>query len=87
MAKEKPESPKSDPVDVVVTYSIHPYYAVSSDAARLTGIMGFGKTLQEALENLRFQVNAKYPKDTFKIIEKIDSSKNHRWSANETNEV
>lgn len=69
----------SDPEQFVITYSIHPYFAVSADADKLKGIRGVGETPQKALQNLRVEVAKRYPKSLYKVVEKYKESETGKW--------
>jgi hypothetical protein len=54
---------------VTIRYAVEPYFSVSCDDPRLSGIRGVGATKREALANMRAAVRRTYPFSGYDIVE------------------
>lgn len=70
MARAKVKDIEDRP-DVVVNYTILPWFAVEADLEQLSGIRGIGRTPLDALSNMRGEVLRKYPLGQYRLVEKI----------------
>lgn len=70
MARPK-QVAKEERQTVVVTYTVQPYFAVSSDVT--PGVVGVGPTARDAVTSLRSEVRRRYPFHKFDIVERTDT--------------
>lgn len=69
MARPKMK-PAQERQTVYITYTAIPAFMVQVDDPKLAGHYGIGRTVDEAVTNLRSQVRRIYPFAAFDIIEK-----------------
>lgn len=58
---------------VTITYKVVPFFAVSCDDPKLSGITGVGSTAKEALARMRAEVRRRYPLSGYDVVEKAEN--------------